>query len=109
VKDTKVKPSAIPKPRRNKMESPDDLAIQGSAVAGTPSSIFAIDVTAAEVVCAECGARSALPDEKAYLHGPVSQLHCARCSSVLGRFRRSREAVWIDLRAPAAWQVLLPH
>jgi hypothetical protein len=91
------------------MEPGDDLAIQGNAVAGSPASIFAVDVTAAEVVCAACGARAPLADEKAYLHGSVSLLRCERCSAVLGRFRRSQDAVWVDLQASAAWQVLLPH
>jgi hypothetical protein len=91
------------------MEPDDDLAIEGNAVAGSPASIFAVEVTAAEVVCAGCGARMPLADEKAYLHGAVSLLRCERCSAVLGRFRRSQEAVWVDLQAAAALQVLLPH
>lgn len=91
------------------MEPAEDLAIQGNAVAGSPATIFAVDVTAAEVTCAACGASSPLADEKAYLRGPGSLLRCTHCSSVLGRFRRSQGAVWVDLRASAAWQVLLPH
>jgi hypothetical protein len=91
------------------MEPAEDLAIQGNAVAGSPGHLFAIDVTAAEVACAGCGATSPLADEKAYLHGPGSLLRCRHCSTVLGRFRRSQDAVWVDLRASAAWQVLLPH
>lgn len=64
------------------MEPADDLAIQGNAVAGSPDNMFAVDVTAAEVTCAACGATSPLADEKAYLHG--CDYHC---SSVLGRFK----------------------
>ena len=91
------------------MEPADDLAIQGDAVAGSPDSIFAVDVTAAEVACPSCGGTSPLADEKAYLRGSGSLLRCAHCSSVLGRFRRSQDAIWVDLRASGAWQVLLPH
>lgn len=78
-------------------------------MAGSPASIFAIDVTAAEVKCPECGEYTPLADEKAYLHGGGSLLHCRHCSSVLGRLRRSRDAEWIDLRAAPAWQLVLPH
>ena len=91
------------------MESADDLTIQGNAVAGSPGGIFAIDVSAAEVTCADCGANTPLADEKAYVRGSGSLLHCKHCSSVLGRFRRSQEAIWVDLNSSAAWQVLLPH
>lgn len=91
------------------MEPAEDLAIQGNAVAGSPDSIFAVDVTAAEVRCAACGATWPLADEKAYLHGPVSLLRCRQCSSVLGRLRRSQDAVWVDLRTAGAGQLMFPH
>jgi hypothetical protein len=91
------------------MESTDDLAIEGNAVAGSPGNIFAVDVTAAEVTCTECGTGTPLADEKAYLRGSGSLLRCKHCSSVLGRFRRSQDAIWVDLRSSGAWQVLLPH
>lgn len=91
------------------MEPANDLAIEGNAVAGSPAAIFAVDVTAAEVVCPECGGTAPLADEKAYLRGSGSLLHCKHCSSVLGRFRRSQDAIWVDLRSSGAWQVLLPH
>ena len=91
------------------MDSSDDLAIDGNAVAGSPGSIFATDVTGAEVVCAACGANSLLADEHAYLHGGGSLLRCKGCSSVLGRFRRAQDAVWVDMNTSAAWQLLLPH
>lgn len=46
------------------MESIDDLAVEGSAVVGSPGSIFAVDVTEAESTCASCGATSPLADEQ---------------------------------------------
>jgi hypothetical protein len=91
------------------MESVNDLAIGGHAVAGSPASIFAVDVTAAEVTCTACGGNSPLADEKAYLRGPASLLHCKHCSSVLGRFRRSQDAIWVDLNSVVAWQLMMPH
>ena len=91
------------------MEPADDLAIQGDAVAGSLANIFAVDVTAAEVTCPGCGVGTPLADEKAYLRGSGSLLQCKHCSSVLGRFRRSQDAIWVDLRSSGAWQVLLPH
>ena len=91
------------------MAPEDDLAIEGNAVAGSLANIFAVDVTDAEVTCAGCGATSPLADEKAHHPGAGSLLRCKHCSSVLGRFRRSQDAIWVDLNTSAAWQVSLPH
>jgi DNA-directed RNA polymerase subunit RPC12/RpoP len=91
------------------MEPEDDLAIEGNAVAGSPANIFAVDVTGAEVTCAACGTSSPLAEEKADLRGPESSIRCKHCSSVLGRFRRAQDAIWVDLDTSAAWQVALPH
>jgi predicted RNA-binding Zn-ribbon protein involved in translation (DUF1610 family) len=91
------------------MAQPDDLAVEGNAVAGSPGQIFAIDVTAAEVTCPDCGGNSPLADEKSYLRGEGSLLQCKHCSSVLGRFRRSQTAIWVDLRSMPGWQVQIPH
>jgi hypothetical protein len=91
------------------MEPEDDLAIEGNAVAGSHDSIFAVDVTNAEVTCAACGETSPLAHEKTHLRGPDSSLRCKHCSSVLGRFRRAQDAIWVDLDSSAAWQVSLPH
>ena len=91
------------------MDQPNDLAIDGNAVAGSLDKIFAVDVTAASVTCAGCGQESPLADEKAYLRGPGSVLQCKHCSSILGRLRRSEDALWVDLDSSAAWQILLPH
>lgn len=91
------------------MEPADELATSGRAVAGSPASIFAVDVGAAEVMCASCGVGTPLADEKSYLRGAGSLLHCRHCSSVLGRFRRAQDTIWIDLDSLAAWQLVLPH
>jgi hypothetical protein len=91
------------------MDRSDDLAIEGKAVAGSLAEIFAVAVTAAEVTCAGCGRNSPLADEEAYLRGPGSLLQCNHCASILGRLRRSKEALWVALNSSAAWQFQLPH
>jgi|tagenome__1003787_1003787.scaffolds.fasta_scaffold19516617_1 hypothetical protein len=87
------------------MELPDDLAIDGNAVAGSLAEIFAVDVTSAQVTCNHCGATNPLADEKAYVRGPGSVLRCAGCTSVLARFAKARDSVWLDLRGSTAWQI----
>lgn len=87
------------------MELSDDLAVDGNAVAGSLAEIFAVDVTSAQVTCNHCGATNPVADEKAYVRGPGSVLRCAGCTSVLARFVKARDAVWLDLRGSAAWQM----
>jgi hypothetical protein len=91
------------------MEPAEDLASEGNTGAGSLANVFAVDVTSAEVTCPACGETSPLADERAYLRGPGSSLQCKHCSSVLGRFRRSQDAIWVDLHSSVAWQLLLPH
>ena len=87
------------------MKSPDDLAVDGNAVAGSLAEIFAVDVTSVRVTCNHCGATKPLADEMAYVRGPGSVLRCAGCTSIVGRFAKARDAVWLDLRGSAAWQI----
>jgi hypothetical protein len=87
------------------MRLPDDLAVDGNAVAGSLAEIFAVDVTSVRVTCDHCGTTRPLADEKAYVGGPGSVLRCAGCSSVVGRLAKSRDTIWLDLRGSAAWQI----
>jgi hypothetical protein len=87
------------------MELSDDLAVDGNAVAGSLAEIFAVDVTSAQVTCNHCGATHPVADQKAYVRGPGSVLRCTGCMSVLARFAKARDAVWLDLRGSAAWQI----
>ena len=87
------------------MERPDDLAVDGNAVAGPLAEIFTLDVTSAQVTCNRCGETNPLADERAYVGGPGSVLRCADCTSVVARIVRTPDAVWLDLRGSTAWQV----
>ncbi|WP_139230174.1 DUF6510 family protein [Nocardioides terrae] len=91
------------------MEAGDNAETRRDAVERSRAEAFAIDVTGAEVTCRDCGAQSPLADEKAFARDPGSVLRCKHCSSVLGRYRRAQDVIWVDLRASGAWQVLLPH
>ena len=87
------------------MPYPDHLEVDGNAVAGSLAEIFAVDVTSIRVTCEHCGATAPLAEEKAYVRGPGSVLRCAGCTSVVGRFARAKDSVWLDLRGSAAWQI----
>ncbi|MGW0150768.1 DUF6510 family protein [Streptomyces sp. NPDC003333] len=72
--------------------------LDGNALAGPLSEVFAVDVTAATTRCANCGCT-----------GPVARLHvygyaapglvarCQRCGGVVLRTTRTRHGVWLDM------------
>jgi hypothetical protein len=88
-----------------KMEFSNDLAVDGNAMAGPLAEIFAVDVTSAQVSCDSCGATNSLAEQVAYVGGPGSVLRCADCTAVVARLVKIRDAVWLDLRGSAAWQI----
>src|SRR5260370_37884515 len=50
--------------------------LDGNAAAGELSRIFAIDVTAAEGQCANCGATKRFAEAHLYMHGPGVVARC---------------------------------
>jgi hypothetical protein len=87
------------------MELSNELAVDGNAVAGTLSEIFTFDVTSVRVKCSDCGTTNPLAQEVAYVRGPGTVLRCADCSSVVGRFVKTRDSVWLDLTGSASWRI----
>ena len=72
--------------------------LDGNAAAGELSRIFAIDVTAAEGQCANCGATKRFAEAHLYMHGPGVVARCVVCEHVLLRLVSGRQRVFLDLR-----------
>jgi Family of unknown function (DUF6510) len=72
--------------------------LDGNAAAGELSRIFAVDVTAAEGQCAQCGARRRFAEAHLYVDGPGVVARCAVCEHVLLRMAKVRQRVFLDLR-----------
>lgn len=87
------------------MELSNEFAVDGNAVAGPLSEIFTFDVTSVQVNCNHCGATNPFAEEIAYVRGPGTVLRCADCTSVVGRFVRTRDSVWMDLTGSASWRI----
>jgi uncharacterized protein DUF6510 len=80
------------------MNSHTDDYLDGNAAAGELSKIFAIDVTAAEGRCAQCGATKRFADAHVYMQSPGVVARCAVCQHVLLRIVNVRDRVFLDLR-----------
>jgi RNase P subunit RPR2 len=72
--------------------------LDGNAVAGQLSEIFAIDVTTAEGQCAHCGAIKRFAEAHVYMRGPGVVTRCAVCEHVLLRVVNVRQRIFLDVR-----------
>jgi hypothetical protein len=72
--------------------------LDGNAAAGELSEIFAMDVTAAEGQCANCGARRRFAEAHVYMEGPGVVARCPVCEHVLLRLVNTRQRVFLDVR-----------
>ena len=75
--------------------------LDGNAAAGELSTIFAIDVTAAEGKCAHCGATKRFAEAHLYMQGPGLVARCAVCEHVVLRLVNVRQRVFLDVRGLA--------
>lgn len=82
-----------------------DLTVDGNAAAGSFAEVFAFDVTSAKVTCSHCGVSNPFAEATAYVRGPGTVLRCCECSSVLARFVKARDTIWLDLSGSSAWQL----
>lgn len=72
--------------------------LDGNAAGGELSRIFAVDLTAAEGQCANCGARRRFADAHLYVDCPGLVVRCCSCQQVLLRIVDTGERVFLDLR-----------
>ena len=72
--------------------------LDGNAAAGELSKIFAVDVTAAQGQCANCGAVRRFADARLYLQAPGVVARCAVCEHVLLRLVTAQERMFLDAR-----------
>jgi hypothetical protein len=72
--------------------------LDGNAAAGELSKIFAMDVTAAEGQCANCGATKRFAEAHLYMQCPGVVARCAVCEHVLLRLVSVRQRVFLDVR-----------
>lgn len=82
-----------------------DLNVDGNAAAGSFAEVFAFDVTCAKVTCSHCGIANPFAEATAYVSGPGTVLRCSECASVLARFVKAHDTVWLDLSGSSSWQL----
>jgi hypothetical protein len=74
----------------------DALRLDGNAAAGILSEIFAVDLTAARAMCANCGATRAVGALLVYAHGMGTVVRCPSCDAVVLRVGRTPTQLWLE-------------
>jgi hypothetical protein len=72
--------------------------LDGNAVAGPLSELFAVDLTAAIAQCNGCGHTTVFADSRVYVDAPGMVARCTGCDSVLLRIVTTPNDTYLDLR-----------
>lgn len=78
--------------------NPDDLMLDGNALAGPLRELFTVDMTLSMTTCGGCGAVRALGELSVHSGGPGFVARCRACEHVLVRVVRDGGRAWLDFR-----------
>jgi hypothetical protein len=78
--------------------SNDNVPLDGNAAAGRLLDVFAVDMTAATVMCEGCGRESALATLALYGGAVGLVLRCPSCDAVNLRLSNTGRSIHLDLR-----------
>jgi hypothetical protein len=73
------------------------MDLDGNAIGGLLTEVFAAEMTSARAACAACGAVRPLADTLVYLRGPGTVVRCRQCTSVLMVITRVRGLNCVDM------------
>jgi hypothetical protein len=79
--------------------------VDGNALAGQLSDLFAFDVTEAIGRCANCGASGMIGEAMVYRASPGTVARCPHCSAVLATIVESDDKIWLSLAGVSALEV----
>ena len=85
-----------------------DLTVDGNAVGGLLTSVFAADVTGSHGECASCHTVSVVGTLRAYTRGPGVVLRCPACAEVVIRIVETPRGLMVDLRGAAQLRIERP-
>jgi DNA-directed RNA polymerase subunit RPC12/RpoP len=83
--------------------------LDGNALAGPLSELFAVDVTAAVGRCVNCGRTGPIATLRVYGRAPGMVARCPDCDHIILRLVRTPDAAWLDLTGAASLRVRLPR
>lgn len=82
-----------------------DLHLDGNAAAGWLAELFCVEMTAADVLCAGCGALGPMGALINYGHEMGVILRCPTCDTAIVRVARTHDRYWLDVRGAVSLRV----
>jgi hypothetical protein len=96
------------RPGHHAAGAPAPAFLDGNALAGPLSTVFAVDVTVAFLVCAGCGRRDRMAGLRVYDAGLGLVARCSGCDHVVLRYTSTPTGTWLDLRGAVTLQIPAP-
>lgn len=79
------------------METTASMRLDGNAIGGLLREIFAMEMTAAQGTCDNCGAVNEVGRMQVYVRAPGTVVRCPACEAVMMRIVRGRGRYWINM------------
>ena len=80
------------------MDRRREVPLDGNAAGGRLRELFALDVTAAEIICDGCGAVAEIGAVRVFGGAMGAILRCAHCDTVVLRLTHTPAGLWLDMR-----------
>ncbi|MEU8797001.1 DUF6510 family protein [Spirillospora sp. NPDC048819] len=100
-----LEPGPSGDPDHAEQDHAEQTHIDGNAMAGPLSEIFAVDVTAAVSRCAHCGLTGPVAGLRVYGRAPGLVARCQGCGHIVLRLVRGPGTVWLDMRGTVALSI----
>lgn len=90
------------------MATTEEMRLDGNALAGLLSEMFAVEMTTAVVSCAHCGATGVVAAEQVYVQAPGVVVRCPGCTGVIMRFAQIRGRLVADMHGVSRVELSVP-
>lgn len=76
----------------------DSQPVDGNAVAGLLTEVFALDMTTAAVICAGCGIAAEVGAVRVFGESMGAVFRCESCDTAMIRLVRTPQGYWLDMQ-----------
>jgi hypothetical protein len=83
----------------------DEQHLDGNAAGGVLRQIFAVEMTTAEVICANCDAVGPIGAALVYAMAMGTIIRCPGCGTALMRIAHGRQRYWVDFSGTRLLQI----
>jgi hypothetical protein len=87
---------------------PGDEPLDGNAMGGLLSELFAFDVTTASILCDGCDTDGDLAEMRVYGGAMGAMFRCGHCNNIVIRLVHTPKGYWLDMRGTRRFFVRPP-